>query len=444
MATPPTESSEVTRIEERIRTALRAVLEAMPDLAKQLDRHRKGDVILVNNSFLYRNKAVVKTTKSPLYLAVCLGGDLRPDYSTVGIAEAKSFNTEVKVERINSTTCSTLTGLPTAVSHQLDDLGDLLFILLSQLEPTGAKVSMQIKDFGVLRYDPHQTDPITITSANPPDIVTNQFADVDRLWSAFFEAYWTRKGVPPSDADARVTRIKTSLVSAAAKLHDSVHYSASLAIPGGRLNLRRTLLGQICCGIADNAHTYSDALRRAGTPPYAAEVRREMLRLAYNFATQVEDITALLISLCDLKPVLWWLTLDMHMRFARTVSEIPWSVESTKPSLARYRDSVAGARNRTFHALYAIDRPVTVDLAAVHLHPIQVTLFPRYPIEAGELEYQDKELIAVLRRFHHTPEFPVSDRFLEHSAEIQCDLRGLLKATLLALACLLRAKRARR
>jgi hypothetical protein len=97
--------------------------------------------------------------------------------------------------------------------------------------------------------------------------------------------------------------------------------TTDVAIPTERIaRPKDTVLGQIVGSLQEQKDEYAgalSALRRASGDRHALH---EVLRIAYNFSTDVLPLMSLFMSICDLKPLVFWCTVDAQ-----------W--DSTPPSL---------------------------------------------------------------------------------------------------------------
>jgi hypothetical protein len=123
--------------------------------------------------------------------------------------------------------------------------------------------------------------------------------------------------------------------------------------------------------------------------------------------------------------------------------ELPWIKSKKKASLARYLETIGGARNHAFRNLFAFERSLEVDVSDLSLKARRLLLFPAHVNRrgGGSLEYEDQELIDVLTQFTRAPETIVSPTFWERNSSVMHALRTLLKSTANALDMLRRTSR---
>jgi len=121
----------------------------------------------------------------------------------------------------------------------------------------------------------------------------------------------------------------------------------------------------------------------------------------------------LLISVCDLKPIILWLTFNSHYHLTESIRALPWSKQKTKPSITKYVETIKKARNRSFHRLIPFSKSFLVYLPDDSIKNVRLRIFSEYgqSKKSNRLEYEDKELIDVLMEFTRTSEEIVPQDF---------------------------------
>ena len=113
--------------------------------------------------------------------------------------------------------------------------------------------------------------------------------------------------------------------------------------------------------------------------PDDAQVLNELLRISYNFADGARALIGLVVGICDLKPLIFWLTIASQFELAERFGELPFAlVGKAKPSLDRYGNVISGARNRAFHDLFSFGRPFHVRLTGDAFRAAELRLFQDY------------------------------------------------------------------
>lgn len=117
-------------------------------------------------------------------------------------------------------------------------------------------------------------------------------------------------------------------------------------------------------------------LEKWNSGSYEPQEYTNILRIAYNFAGEAVTILRLLVSVRDLKPILFWMTVKEQIELAEAFRNLPWARTSKKPSLGGYRNLIGGARNRTFHHLLPFEQTIQVQLDGVPITAKHLRLFP--------------------------------------------------------------------
>lgn len=210
---------------------------------------------------------------------------------------------------------------------------------------------------------------------------------------------------------------------------------AQLVMPASRGDLTNTLLDQIAITINKEANSYATSLEKWIEQPSLNAEFNNVLRIAYNFASEADALISLLISVCDLKPIVFWSTIYSHWQLRQAFRELPWTQLSGKPSFKKYESSIKGARNAAFHDLLPVSKKLVADLQGVSLGARTLTLFSQYSGKNGnQFDYEDKELVEVLTRFTHAEQKIVSKGFwvgnegvIRASAELARSMANALK-----------------
>ncbi len=155
------------------------------------------------------------------------------------------------------------------------------------------------------------------------------------------------------------------------------HY-AVLSLPG-ESTPAHPLLNSFVHALQENAVRYKRAWNKCkGESAIDPGEFNDLLRIAYNFATDAVLVIRLLISICDLKPIVRWCTVDEWFSLAEIFRNLPWSKMKDKPSLEAYQHTVNNARNKAFHRLLPVDNTLRVELEGKKLGTITLRLFPEY------------------------------------------------------------------
>ncbi len=371
-------------IEARVVVSIKSVLEN-PSFVAWMSNEKNvdnDDLIIVNNSFVYRDG--VPTRKSADYLCVALSSLDQLTSESVLVAQPSSFNSDFKRFSVKSGNLPLNTPIRDTIGSRLHELGRLIFILIGELDDTvGASVPISHSLFDEMRFDPSRPD---LARIDGTAVVVNGLADPEAVWSgvqAQAQELGLIDGLLP-------TGLEAPFAAAFEQLQGEVF--SVLRLPGG-------------AEAGENTHNL------------------------------------LQVSVCDLKPMLLWCTIADHYKLAQAFRELPWIKSKKKASLARYQETIAGARNHAFHDLVPFERSVEVDVTDVSLRARRLRLFSPFSSRktGNVLEYQDQELIDVLTQFTRAPETVVSAAFWQRNSVVMHALEDLLRATESSLKLLLGA-----
>jgi hypothetical protein len=138
----------------------------------------------------------------------------------------------------------------------------------------------------------------------------------------------------------------------------------------------------------------------------------------------------LIISICDLKPIVLWCTLHSHFLLSEAFKSLPWTRSKYKASLKGYIDTIGDARNNAFHKLFPFRRALDVNLPEGSLRGPTLRIFSEFSRKSeNELTYQDKELVGVLTEFTRVSTIKVSHGFWQKNLEVMKQTRELLRNT---------------
>ena len=153
-----------------------------------------------------------------------------------------------------------------------------------------------------------------------------------------------------------------------------------------------------------------------------------ILRISYNFVTDVNKLLTLVVNLCDLKSLILWLTISEHITLDDKFKDLPFGFSKTKASLADYESVIKNARNKSFHQLFPFNKSLRFQLAA--LEQVSVTIFSSYTTKNGNtMTYKDQELYELLRGFTRVTEQVVSKNFWIKNELVMQAVQNLITET---------------
>ena len=128
----------------------------------------------------------------------------------------------------------------------------------------------------------------------------------------------------------------------------------------------------------------------------------------------------LMVGICDLKPLVFWLTVFEQVDLAHRFAKLPFSlVGKGKPSLDRYRSVIADARNQAFYDCSRSDHPFNVKLPGDALRGPALRLFREYKSRNDPaLTFEDRGLVELFEALTRTSERPVPVGFWDGNLHV--------------------------
>ena len=415
-------SAIIAAIRGAVESFVSEVVRADEEVARAIEA--KGGIhLLVNSSFLYREKSLVKTRQSSKRLVVTVSGDgQHPHVDDVQVVDGMDLKKHYSI--LADPPGTQVTTLGDSVSAALLSVGDIIFVLMGTMRGI-RRVEQPVKAQSVrtLRLDPSLTNEFelvagacAIKSVLPiEDVLDNVRAELGC-------------GASLQEDDCR----------AIAKAYDVLLHEAvtEVVIPMGReVEANDTVLGRIVAALREQTREYESALKVHEERLEDRRALHEVLRIAYNFSTDALQIVFLFMSMCDLKPLLFWSTVDKQWALHRAFASLPWSALGRKEKVEEYRDIISAARNQAFHHVLPFDTTVEVDLSNVDVRAERMRLFAPYgeKQERG-VRLKDQDLADVFAQFSRAKQRPVSTAFWRANLRVMeatTDLADSMLATLL-------------
>lgn len=429
-------ASEAASVERLARDSVEALV-SMDSFTSWLSSEPSvsgGDLIVFNNSFVYRDR--VKTTKSTQYLCITASRPGAVDLKSVGVAMPPSFNVDFKRFPTKSQTIPDVHRLGEAVGEQVSRIGRFVFLLIGTVDDdVQCAVPLSHALFSQLRFAPMAASPADITEGDV--VVTNNLHDPEGVWTELQQVA-IAKGIVEDELPAS---LESRFADAFERLQQEAY--SLVRLPTNEIRSgEKTLLGGLVQAIDRQVSAYEHSLERCGDDSRKDPLAfADVLRIAYNFASDAGKLIDLIVSVCDLKPILLWCTIKEHLDLAEAFRNLPWAKSKKKPSLDRYEETIARARNRAFHDLIPFDRSMEVDVSDISLRAKRLRIFSPYSMRktANVLEYEDQELVELLIQFTRAPETAVSFAFWKRNADVMRALQRLLAGSSAALVALRRS-----
>lgn len=381
-------------------------------------RWNPDDLCVLNSSFVLRDG--VKTNQSPWRLVLTVDGT--GNLSLVGATEVEKMLSPFKRLAAQSANLPQVVPLGDAIDQQIQRLGDIVFTLIGDLAPTaeGAIDIGGLPDVNTIRLDTTQAAAAVIRDTS---IIVNGTEDEEAIWAAI----GPHLGGPQH---------RPIVAKALENLEDVA--SRAVAVPAVGTAPTTPLLAELSSGLQTQALEYQAALERWLRSGHTDEnALHHILRVSYNFASDAVRLIRLIISVCDLKPVVFWCTVKEHLALDTAMKTLPWQTHS-KASLSAYTKVVNDARNHAFHDLFPLISGLNVELPDTALRRVRLRLFARFGSKKNrnEVRFEDQELVDLLTEFTRAGRRLTPPNFWEQNLSTMQAAVNLLKATTEALVLL--------
>lgn len=401
----------------------------------QTQRANHGDIVVINNSFIYR-KPLIKTSKNTHYLCLKVKGT-EPDPADVLVCQPGDLNSDFKLFSAKSSNLPPLEALDQALQAEMKRLGRLVFVLIGELQDLPATVPVNHNSVKKLKFDPSAGSQDVVADADNGSkaIIVNQLTDPESAWNAI-------KPKLEREIGDDLSGLEVAFGAAFERLQDEARLRLILPSPTAS-KTATSFIARLRESVCEQRKLYEEALRKWARGGQAADGHlREMMRIAYNFADDAIKVLQLLVSVADLKGILLWCTIEEHFDVAEAFRNLPWKKSHKKPSLELYREIISGARNRAFHNLLAFDRTIEADLGGVDVKARRLTLLPAHGRRKSTVafDYEDREMVESLTELTRAPEVAVPFDFWKKNAVVMESFEKLLASTEDALWALNRAR----
>jgi hypothetical protein len=361
-----------------------------------------GDHILVNNSFVFRD---VSTTKSEFYLAMIVNSRGKVDPDDPKIASGIRINSDFRRYSCRSRNLPTLIDLDQAVASEISKLGSIIFLLIGQVKDDLIfEEQVNHSAFGLIRWDPSISQEVDISGNR---VTVRDAYNEDEIWRYIEEYFRSQNQNVPSGLHEAISIALDKL---------QIEAIADVEIPPfGAPPPKEGITDAIVQALREHRKQYGDALNQyqAGQSPSALN---EILRIAYNFATDATKYIRLIVSICDLKPIVLWGTIAEHYALSEEFKSLPRTRSQKKALLSEYESIIADARNSAFHHLFPFRKTLR---ASVALQKSELFMFSEHTRRGrNQLVYQDKELIDLFLQFTRAREARPPDRFWQQNLRV--------------------------
>jgi hypothetical protein len=415
-----------SEIEERVASGVASVVEttAFKEWLAIQKKVAPEDLIVINNSFIYRDR--VSTKKNERYLSLNPTDASSVNLQSLGVVLPSEQKVDFKLITFKSKSLPETHDLKQSIEEQLKSVGSLVFVLIGAIDDYQiTEVNIDHQLFTKLRFDPSINKFVSIEPAER--IVTNRLDDPEQLWE-WLEAEALRMGLIQNELPGN---LEAPLSQAFVELQNS-SYSLVRFPSGSSSASSESILGRIAQNLLSQVEDYERHLKDYENDTSQRAAFNDVLRISYNFSSDATKFIELIISVCDVKPIVLWCTMREHYELAEAFRALPWLRDDKKPSLGKYETTISRARNRAFHNLFPFERSLEVDVSGLSIRPRHLRFFPAYAgsrKRAEALGYEDKEIVDVLAEFTRAPETAVSLSFWKRNLDVMKSTIELINAT---------------
>ncbi len=357
------------------------------------------DLTIINNSFIFRD--ILKTNKNEKYLGF-LGKD--PKKGNLVISTGVDINRDYSIISHKASNFPSITFLQSALDEELNRLGSIVYILIGNIQYSDQfSESVSFPNIKQVRLNYQMKD----------DYILEKFVLEISPHSHTIDI------IDPLSDELKLTPEQQIKLK---KVIDSLRRDAilPLSIPQKDTDLEETFLDEILQSLEKEISNYEKSLSEWIHDERDDVYFTDILRISYNFIDDAISLIELILSICDLKPIISWLTLKSQYELYKTFSNLDWQKEG-KPSLSLYMKLIKDARNSRFHKLFRINNTIEVDLNGINLKAKYLRMFSEYKSRSSVLSnfsYEEKQLIELLLNFTRTEERKVTKRFWNQNLDI--------------------------
>lgn len=379
-------------------------------LDEQVIPSHGNQFIIINNSFIFRQS--IKTIKSEKYLAFDISTSKEFDTKKCFIIEGVNINSTFKLYTFTSNLKKTK--LEDAIKDEIKEIGEVIYTLVGEIQDIN-DLSESLNNVHFKKITLKPTLPVDFQVVGE-EIIIKDYSDREQIWENI-EKYCKTNTLEIADNLA-------GLINSAIDILQNNAF-ATLILPKEFNPTSNYLLDKISIVIDDHLKIYKSNINKIDSDPKAMI---EILRISYNFVSDVNKLLKLVINLCDLKPIMLWLTISKFINLENKFQELSFGFSKKKPSLNDYESVIKNARNKSFHQLFPFNKSLRFELEA--LKKVSVTIFSNHGNKEGnKMTYKDQELYDLLRSFTRVNEQIVSKSFWIKNEDVMVAIFELIIAT---------------
>lgn len=376
----------------------------------------EGDLVAINNSFVFRD---VNTTKADSYVVLRHGKE--SFQKDIFVANGLNLKNDFVYFSTKHKSLPVIKPLSEAIEDQINGIGQVVFVLIGRIQDNIVlEESFTRSGFSAIVWNPECKDILQVSGTK---IEIKQPYDEPALWQEFTSI--CKKNNIAIDEE----NTKKDFGIVLDKLQGRAE--ANLVLPTDTQKGAQGITDSIIEALRERKNDYVKALAKCdGKPEKDKDAFNEVLRISYNFSNDVIPLLKLIISICDLKPIILWTAIGEHYALSEAFRVLPWARSRFKPSLKNYIDTVGDARNSVFHNLFPIQKALRFSLPSDAFQDVEMLIFSEYSRNTNnKLSYQDKALVDLFLEFTRARQRPVSFDFWKKNVDVMSKVIDLFDAT---------------
>lgn len=375
----------------------------------------KDDIVIINNTFLHRE---ISTKKDYKYLAFSVNEKGDFDKQVKIAIPGSRINKDIK--KFSKSENIRVISIDDSVSQELSELGSLVFVLIGELdESLVPETEISSAEFKSIKWLSSSKD---LVSFNGNEIIVKEPFDVDFIWSEIDNYYKTNNKPIPKDFFVAINTALRKLQT------DAV---INLRIPDHTIS-EDSLIDHFINTLQNEKNHYEKALHLWTESKYADEsAYDQLLKISYNFAVDAIRLLKLIISICDLKPLVLWGTIAEHFALSESFRNLNFTRSKNKALLEEYHEIIADARNRAFHNLFPLQKSIEIFLPDGSVSDVKLRIFTEFGRQnKNQMQFKDKELADVLLQFTRSRLRVISKSFwIQNSQVIEATIQLFIKTS---------------
>lgn len=210
----------------------------------------------------------------------------------------------------------------------------------------------------------------------------------------------------------------------------------SLILPQSEKDFNNCFLDRFVEFYRHELESYQIALTSLSNDKISDSAMNEILRIAYTFDEEINRMLKLLFNICDLKPIVFWATINSQFALLAAFDELSTDQSKSKLSLSDYSRMIHGARNHAFHGVLDFNQDIEAILDGINIKAHRLRIFSEHKSKGNLFDYEDREIVDALTAFTRPGEKYVRSDFWLNNYNVLVAFTDLVDSVSAALKCL--------